>query len=117
MCKALTPASFLALTFKSSRKRRLSYQQLERCRVRVTHVCTPDNEPYDVDWSHDSYLYTMGFYSPIFKEDRAGIACDFAQLDKFYELIISDLGKREIASLQSALQDGCETRAKVQKRT
>ena len=117
MCKAISPASFLALTFKSSKKKRVSYRQLEQFRIKVTHVSSSGDEPYDVDWSHDSYLYTMGFYSPVFREEGLGIACDMGVLDKYYDDIISDLASSEIESLSSALQGAVPERRRRTKKS
>lgn len=103
MCKAISPASFLAMSFRKTKKKKLTYKQLEDCRIKVTHVSADENEHYDVNWNHDSYLFTMGFYSPIFRDEGLCISCDHDELNRFYDLMISDLEGEEIERLSAAL--------------
>ncbi len=103
MCRAISPASFLALAFKKKQKASLPYDELECLRCKLTALISSDGEKYDVDWSHDSYLFTMGFYAPIFKDDGKSMTCNMSQLENYFNAIVSDLMDEEVEKLEEIM--------------
>lgn len=99
MCKAIAPASFLAVSFKKRKTKTLSYSNLESIRQKMSAVTTENGEPYDVDWNHDSFQFAMGFYANVFKRAGDGIECNFQNLDVFYDSLISALPAEDVRKL------------------
>ena len=103
MCRAISPASFLALAFRKSKKASLPYAELESLRCKLTALTSSNGENYDVDWSHDSYLFTMGFYAPVFQDDGKAMTCNKTNLGKYFNAIVSELTDREVVALENAM--------------
>lgn len=99
MCKAMTPASFLAVSFKKRKTKSLSYANLECIRQKISVVKTENGEPYDVDWNHDSFQFAMGFYAKVFRRADDGIECDLQSLDTFYDSLVSALPSEDVHRL------------------
>lgn len=83
--KILKPWQFLVLVFRHLAKTKpdyVSFAELTRYADYLKRVYS-----VEVDWDHDSYNYTFGFYSPIFQEVHNGAStravgakCDWYKL-------------------------------------
>lgn len=107
MCKAVSPAAFLALTFTALKTDRIHYSMLDGYRSLLRRQkTTRGNVPYDVAWNHDSYNFTMGFYSPVFKEfDDSGIECNRERLKHFYDTLTADIPQDDKERLQNSFSE------------
>lgn len=92
MCKALSPASFLAVAFRESKRGELDYGWLNAYRTSVRSVKVA-GESVDVIWDHDSVNYTMGFFSPVFSTDENGVQCNLDALNHHFADITQGLDK------------------------
>ncbi len=102
MCRAISPASFLAMAFKKRRSPTIAYSELEACRQKMVVLGSSSNESYDVDWNHDSLLFTLGFYAPVFQDEGADMKCNLEALDKYFSVITSDIPRADVERLESA---------------
>ena len=57
---------------------------------------------YDVDWNHDSFLFTLGFYAPVFQDEGEDMKCNLEVLDKFFSIITSDIPREDVVQLELA---------------
>lgn len=90
MCKALSPASFLAVAFRASNRDELDYGWLNSYRTFMRSAKFA-GETIDVLWDHDSVNYTMGFFSPIFSASESGVRCDRNALNLYFSDITRGL--------------------------
>lgn len=102
MCRSISPASFLAIVFNKRRSASIAYSDLEACRQKMVGMRAGLNESYDVDWNHDSFLFTLGFYAPVFQDEGADMKCDLEALDKYFSVITSDIPPEDVERLESA---------------
>lgn len=96
MCRALSPASFLAVAFRASKKEELDYGWLESCRTSMRAERFA-GESVDVSWDHDSVNYTMGFFAPVFSANTNGVHCNLEALDFYFDDITRDIDKKLLA--------------------
>lgn len=96
MCKALSPASFLAVAFYSSKQEELDYGWLNAYRTSM-RAEKLDGESVDVSWDHDSVNYTMGFFSPIFSATASGVRCNLEVLNIYFKDITQEMDEKLLA--------------------
>lgn len=96
MCRALSPASFLAVAFRASNRDELDYGWLNSYRSSMRAVKF-DGELVDVSWDHDSVNYTMGFFAPVFTASSDGVHCNLEALDLYFDDITRDIDKKLLA--------------------
>lgn len=102
MCKSISPAVFLALVFKKRRSHSIAYSDLEVYREKMARIKLESTDGYDVDWNHDSFLFTLGFYAPVFQDDGANMRCNLKELDKYFRIITSSIPQEDISQLEFA---------------
>ena len=68
----------------------------------MVRIKLESTDGYDVDWNHDSFLFTLGFYAPVFQDDGAGMRCNLKELDKYFQIITSSIPQKDIFQLESA---------------
>lgn len=101
MCRSISPASFLAIAFNKRRSASIAYSDLEACRQKMVGLRVGLSESYDVDWDHDSFLFTLGFYAPVFQDEGADMKCNLEALDKYFSIITSDIPREDVERLES----------------
>ncbi len=101
MCRSISPASFLAIAFNKRRSASIAYSDLEACRQKMVGLRDGSSESYDVDWDHDSFLFTLGFYAPVFQDEGADMKCNLEALDKYFSVITSDIPREDVERLES----------------
>lgn len=111
MCRALSPASFLAVAFRASHQEELDYGWLNCCRSSMRAVKFA-GESVDVAWDHDSVNYTMGFFAPVFSASTCGVRCNLNALDLYFDDITRDIDKRLLAFVRSRMIS-CSKKKKV----
>lgn len=104
MCKALSPASFLAIAFDMVRRDELGYDWLNVYRS-FMQSRSYNGERVDVLWDHDAVNYTMGFFSPLFSCAADGVHCDLESLDVYFEELTCDLDKKLLGQLRKCAMD------------
>lgn len=99
MCIVLSPASFLAVAFRESKKEDLDYSWLnDYCKsIQCMELA---NGPVDVSWDHDSVNYTMGYFSPVFSSNENGVHCNLEVLDLYYEDITQEMSRGVLKSVE-----------------
>lgn len=102
MCKSISPAVFLALAFHKRRSSSIAYSDLEIFRKKMARIKLESTDGYDVDWNHDSFLFTLGFYAPVFQDEGADMRCNLKELDKYYQTITSNIPLEDISRLEFA---------------
>lgn len=112
MCKALSPASFLAVAFDSLQREEIDYDWLNlyRSNLRKTQY---NGEDIDVSWDHDMVNYTMGFFAPVFSCTDNGIRCNHDCLKVYFDDIVRELDKKLLKKLQHCVktsQNGMDSR-------
>lgn len=90
MCKALSPASFLAVAFHTSNREELDYGWLNAYRSSMRMIRLA-GESVDVSWDHDSVNYTMGAFSSIFSSNASGVRCDLDALKLYFNDITQEM--------------------------
>ena len=110
MCKALSPASFLAVAFDLLQREEIEYDWLNIYRSNLRKAQYKGDD-IDVSWDHDMVNYTMGFFAPVFSCTDNGIRCDQDCLKAYYNDIIRDLDKTLLRTLQHCVKTSGEGRA------
>ena len=99
MCKPVSPGAFLAIAFNKTKKDNLPYSELEKYRKSLQRIHASDKDTYDVSWDHDSYNFTMRFYSPVFKASPSGVACNLKELKHYFKTLVADIPKDDLVAV------------------
>lgn len=117
MCRALSPASFLAVAFNSLQREEIDYDWLNLYRSNLRKI-RYKGEDIDVSWDHDMVNYTMGFFASVFSCTDNGIRCDQDHLRVYFDDIIRDLDKALLKTLKDCVktsESGRDSRLERQK--
>lgn len=99
MCKPISPGAFLAIAFNKTKKNNLCFSELERYRRELRRIHAPDKDIYDVNWNHDTYNFTLRFYSPVFKAKSSGIECNQRNLSNFFKTLVSGIPEKDLVKI------------------
>lgn len=102
--RLISPHCFLAIAFDGEDDADfIAYSKLNEFRDNL-RKCPKDGVTIiDVDWNHDSYLMTMGFYGTVFHDDALNVYCKRDMLEQFFDVLIQELSVDELEFVKSHL--------------
>lgn len=101
MCKAISPAAFLAVAFKKTNKDCIESRLLLHLKDQVNATTANDGERLGVRWNHETLDCDMNFYSSFFKMESDGIRCNnLEELNAHFDELTAEIDEMVLKCME-----------------